>query len=135
MHAVYEYLQRNFKTGPLHLVDGQPQEKPFEEYPKWVSKADGTRVIVKSLREEAEIAGDLSVAARPADPLAAEKDRLNAESEKLNSALGEVEDLKAQMRAQLAELETARQALGAQPKEVRSEVKQTSPAQTSSTKK
>lgn len=123
MHAVYDYLQRNYKTGPLHLIDGQPQEKPFEEYPKWVTKADGTRVIVKNMREEATIAGDLSLPERPVDPLAAEKERLNAESDKLNLALSEVEDLKAQMRAQLAELETARAALGAAPKEVRSDGK------------
>lgn len=111
MHAIYDYLQRNYKIGPLHLVDGQPQEKPFQEYPKWITDASGNRVIVKDLSEEIRVAGKAAESGGPADPLQAEKDKLAAENDKLSSALREVEELKAKMRAELDELNAAREKL------------------------
>ena len=56
MHGLYAKLQDDCKIGPFMMKDGQKVLKPFEEYPKWVTKADGKRVIVKDLREEALMA-------------------------------------------------------------------------------
>lgn len=114
MHGLYAKLQDDCKIGPFMMKDGQKVLKPFEEYPKWVTKADGKRVIVKDLREEASMAGDL--ATRPAnDPLASEREALAAEGEKLDASRRELEELKSQMRAQLDELAQARAALQGSP--------------------
>lgn len=129
MHAIYDYLQRNYKIGPLQLVDGQPAEKPFQEYPKWITDADGKRQIVKDLQHEIRVAGK-APAEGPVDPLQSERDKLAAEGQKVQQALGELDQLKAEMRAQLAELQTARDALNAQPKggvEVKAPLASTTP--------
>jgi len=115
MHGLYNKLQEDCVTGPFMLKDGQKVLRPFAEYPKWVTKADGSRVIVSSLREEAAMAGELAPALHE-DPLASEREALAAEGDKVKASLSELEELKAQMRAQLDELAQARAALqGAVP--------------------
>ena len=110
MHGIYDAMQAKGQTGPFMMNDGQLTPRSFEEYPKWVTKADKSRVIVQNLREEALMAGDLAVPMKD-DPLKVEREALVAEGDKLTAGLKEVEDLKAQMRAQLDELATARAAL------------------------
>ena len=113
MHGLYDKLQNDCKTGPFMMRDGQKVLKPFEEYPKWVRKADGTRVIVKDIREEATMAGDLAM--RPAnDPLASEREALAAKGDELDASRRELDELKASMRAQLDELAQARASLQGQ---------------------
>jgi hypothetical protein len=114
MHGLYNKLQEDCKTGPFRIVNGQKELKPFEEYPKWVTKADGKRVIVTSLREEAAMAGE-RLAPSAHDPLANEREALAAEGEKVKASLSELDELKAQMRAQLDELAQARAALQGSP--------------------
>ena len=114
MHGLYNKLQEDCKTGPFMMKDGQKVLKPFEEYPKWVTKADGKRVIVKDLREEASMAGELA-SPMVNDPLKAEREALAAEGDKLDTSRRELDELKAQMRAQLDELAQARAALQGSP--------------------
>ena len=110
MHGLYDKLQADGVTGPYTKVNGQMTLKPFVEYPKWVTKADGTRVVVKDLREEATMAGELMEPAKH-DPLHVEREALAAAGEKLDKDRAELDELKAQMRAQLDELAQARAAL------------------------
>lgn len=109
MHGVYEALQREGKIGPFQMRDGQLAAKDYVEYPKWVRNAEGKSVIVKTLQEEIEVAG--KVAPQANDPASVEKSAVLAELETLKAQNAEVEELKAQMKAQLAELATAREAL------------------------
>jgi len=111
MHGVYETLQREGKTGPFEMLDGKLQAKPYVEYPKWVTKADGKRVIVKNLTEEIEVAG--GKAPEIADPLKSERQAVLDEAEKLRKQSAEMEQLQTEMKAQLAELQEAREALQA----------------------
>lgn len=107
MHGAYERLEREGQIGPFMMKDGKLQARPHQEYPKWVTTADGSRVIVKDLTEEARVAGEPTPNGA-ADPLGDAKAQLASKSEALDKERAELEELKAQMKASLAELEVAR---------------------------
>ena len=110
MHALYEQLQKDGKTGPfMKGPDDQLVPRPDyqSEYPKWVTDADGKRVIVKDLREEAKVAGKPQTEVAP-DPLAAEREKLSVTEEALAKERQELETLKAEMKEQLSQLAAQR---------------------------
>ena len=111
MHELYDHLQKEGITGPFMKVDGKmiPRPNYRAEYPKSVKNADGKIVVVQSLREEAQVAGQAQ-APDVIDPLRSEREALNAESEALAKSRSEVDVLVAEMRTQLAALAEQRAA-------------------------
>lgn len=56
MLAIYEKMQKEGKIGPLMKdSNGQMVPRPFEEFPKWVKRRDGTSVLVQSRSEELRV--------------------------------------------------------------------------------
>jgi hypothetical protein len=85
--AIYERLQAQGKIGPR---DELGHARPYQEFPKAVTDANGNTVIVHSSRQQLEVAAkvaDISNAAADADPIIAERNRLARENDELRAKL------------------------------------------------
>ena len=97
--AIYERLQAQGKIGPR---DEQGHTRPYQEFPKAVTDANGNTVIVHSSRQQLEVAAkvaDISNAAADNDPVIAERNRLARENDELRAKLQLLQQDGAQTRS------------------------------------
>lgn len=87
----------------------------FVEYPKWITKPDGTRMVVQDQSEELRIKAELP-AQRPQTELERERDGVVVERDHLAQVVASKDAELAKLREQLASAQTPTPAVeGAKP--------------------
>jgi hypothetical protein len=88
MLQVYKRMEAEGKIGQFD-ENGRP--RPYAEYPKWITGADGKPCIVQNQREELAKAGESAPGIKAEDdPVVAERNRLAAENAKLRAELAQL---------------------------------------------
>jgi hypothetical protein len=115
MRAIFENMEKQGQIGPF-MKQGDtlvPRPNWRAEYPKWVTKADGTKCIVKDVNEEMLAVGQHAPPSDVVDPLAEEKRKLLEATEANLAKSRELEEELTKARAMMAEIAAEREASAA----------------------